>query len=187
MNISGGEEIHQTEVSGRHLQKVLTTKVSTLPVAKFCLKLTVVWGRTVQGSPRNAPTQATARVAHAFGARGYLEAQMMGGLEQAYPSTHVVLPGDHALAQHQRIYAQALANGFEAEGVAAAAIRHNPSLGIHVQHPLASAPRKGSLLVHVDGVRQQRQHQALFSGQPMAARKIVVLTWENLVQPDDAV
>lgn len=126
-------------------------------------------------------------VAHAFGPRGYLEAQMMGGLGEARVSAHLVLPGDHAPAQNYRIYSQALADRFEAEGVAAAVIAHNPSLGIHVQHPLAGAARESSLLVHVDGVRQQRQHQALFAGELMPARKIVVLAWENLVQPDDAV
>ena len=138
-------------------------------------------------SHRNAAAEATALMAHAFGARGYLEAQMMGGLGEARAPTHLVLPRYHASAQNDGIYAQALADRFEAEGVEAAAIAHNPSLGIHIEHPLAGAARESSLLVHVDGVGQQRQHQALFPGQAMTPRKIVVLTWENLVQPDDAV
>jgi len=106
---------------------------------------------------------------------------MMGGLGQGHASTHLVFPGDHAPAQDRGIYPQAVADGFEAEGVAAGAIGHNPSLGIHIQHALAGAVRDGALLVHVDGIRQQRQRQALFAGEPMTAGRIVVLTWENLV------
>ena len=134
-----------------------------------------------EGSHRNAAAEATAMVAHAFGTRSYLEPQMMGGLGQAHAAPHLVLPGNHTPAQDDGIYAKALADRFEAESVAAGAIGHNPSLGIHIQHPLAGAAREDSLLVHVDGVCEQRQHQALFPGQAMPPRKIVVLTWENLV------
>jgi len=168
------------------LQLVLATSLSWEQWHEFHPSLSEVRVKNNDGSHRNAAAEATALVAHAFGARGYLEAQMMD-IGEARVSTHLVLPGDHASAQNHGIYAQALADRFEAEGVEAAAIAHNPSLGIHIEHPLAGAARESSLLVHVDGVGQQREHQALFAGEPMPPRKIVVLTWENLVQPDDAV
>jgi hypothetical protein len=54
MNISGGKEIQQPEVSGRHLRMVLTTNVSTRRVAEF-LKLTVVWGKEGTGLSPQRP------------------------------------------------------------------------------------------------------------------------------------
>ena len=43
-----------------------------------------------------------------------------------------------------------------------------------------------ALLIDVDRVGQQREHQALFAGQAMAAGDVVVLAGKNLVEADEA-
>jgi len=97
----------------------------------------------------------------------------------------LVLPGQHPAAQHRAIDPQRVADRVEAEGVAALRGAHDPSLGIDKQQPFAGISRQNALLIDVDRVGQQREHQALLTGQAMASRNIIVLRREDLVQADE--
>ena len=62
----------------------------------------------------------------------------------------------------------------------------DPSRRVDKEQALARIPRQHALLIDVNRVGQQREHQALFTGQAMAAGDVVVLARENLVQADEA-
>jgi len=74
---------------------------------------------------------------------------------------HFVLPRDHATAKSRRVDPKGLADVREAECVAVGAVRRNPALGIDIEEAFARAPRHHPLLIDVDRIGQQGQHQAL--------------------------
>jgi len=96
-----------------------------------------------------------------------------------------MLPRQHPAPQHARIDSQRVAYGIEAESVSAFRAGRDPSLGIDEQQALARISRLDTLLVNVERVGQQREHQALFAGQAMPARDVVILTGKNLIEADE--
>jgi len=157
--------------------------------AAFSLRekdLTPTKGKSDGGGDRTGSV-AAALLAHTFCAGSDLEPQMMRRCREGHAPAHLVLPGDHPAAQHDGVDTQAVANRLEGEGVSTRRIGHNPPFRIQVEHPLASAPGRGALLIDVDSVGQQGQHQPLLAGQPMATGKIVVLAGKNLMKSDDAI
>ncbi|HKA01919.1 MAG TPA: hypothetical protein VKE70_35660 [Candidatus Solibacter sp.] len=106
---------------------------------------------------------------HALGAGRDLQAEMVGWARRVLTSIHLMLPSEHPAAEHRRLDSEAIAHGLEGERMAIRGTRHYPAFGIDIQQPFTRASRKDSLLVHVQGVREQRQHQALFAGEAMPA------------------
>src|SRR5712692_2039793 len=78
----------------------------------------------------------------------------------------LVFPDNHPPAQYCRVDAQCIADDLKGEGVMVAAVGHDPSLGIDVQHLLKSACGWHPLLINVDCVSQQGEHQALLAAEP---------------------
>src|SRR5260370_35823327 len=97
-----------------------------------------------------------------------------------------VFPGHHSATQHTGVDSERVAYGVEAECVAASSAGGNPSLGVDKKEALAGIPRQDALLIDVDRVGQQREHQALLAGQAMAAGNVVILAGKNLVEADEA-
>jgi len=97
----------------------------------------------------------------------------------------LVLPGEHPAAEHDAIDSQRVAHCVEAECVAALRGAHDPSLSVYKEQPFAGISRKNSLLIDVDRVGQQGEHQALLAGQAMAAGDVIILRREDLVQADE--
>src|ERR1700732_793322 len=62
---------------------------------------------------------------------------------------------------------------------------HDPSLGVDVEESLAGGTGNRALLIDIDGISQQGQHQALLGGHSMAARNIEILGGQDLMETDD--
>src|SRR5712671_1277951 len=113
-------------------------------------------------------------------ARRDLEPEMRRGARPGI-AAHPMLPEYHPAPQHSRIYLQRLTNRLEAERMLYCRAGHDPALRIHVKHAFSRTSGHHALLINVDRVGQQRQHQALLAGQAMASRQIEVLARENLI------
>ena len=114
-----------------------------------------------------------------------LEPQMRRGAGPDV-AADLVLPEDHPAAQHSGVDLQRIADLFEAERVLIARASHDPALGIDIKHAFPGTSGHHALLIDVDRVGQQGQHQALFTGQAMTAGQVEILRRENLVQADGA-
>src|SRR5579875_1961419 len=90
-----------------------------------------------------------------------------------------MFPADYPPPQQSRVDSQSVADGGEAERVGARRVAHDPALGVNIETPGLSQPRMRSFLIDVYSVSQQRQHQALFAGQAMAAGNVIVLARQD--------
>ena len=98
-------------------------------------------------------------------------------------AANAMLPGNQAVAQHRGIDSERIAYRVEAKRMRSGLGRHHdPSLGVNIEEALAGGPGNRTLLIDINRVGQQRQHQALLGGQAMAAGNIEVLRGENLME-----
>ncbi len=114
-----------------------------------------------------------------------LESEMRCRAGAGIPA-RLMLPQDHPASQHPGIDLQCVAHRLEAERVLIAWAGRDPALGIDIKHAFPGTSGHHALLIDVDRVSQQRQHQALFAGQAMTAGQVEILRRENLVQADRA-
>jgi len=82
---------------------------------------------------------------------------------------HRMFPRDYPLAQQAHMDSECFAHRREAQPSAGIVVRQNPALGIDVKPPRGRPMREHTLLIHVDSISQQREHQALLTGQAVAA------------------
>src|ERR1700723_1889189 len=115
-----------------------------------------------------------------------LETQMRGAGSGVYVAAEFVFPRQHSAPQHAGIDPERVAYGVEAECVAAFRASRDPSLGVDEQQAFARISRHYTLLIDVDCIGQQREHQALFTSQAMTAGDVVVLGGQYLVEADEA-
>ena len=140
----------------------------------------------LEGGCRYLGAAATTTLAQMLVARCDLEPQMGRRSGRLDIAMQLMLPGQHPAPQHVRVDPKRVAYGVETECVAIRGPRRYPSLGVDKEQALARIPRQHALLIDVNRVGQQREHQALFAGQAMATGNVKVLTGENLVQADEA-
>src|SRR5277367_394561 len=144
-------------------------------------------GETIlESGYRHLRAMPAAALAHMLGARRNLEPQMRRRSGRLDIAMQLMLPGQHPAPQHIRVDPERVAHGVEAERMAIRGPRRYPSRRIDKEQALARIPRQHALLIDVNRVGQQCEHQALFTGQAMAAGDVVILARKNLVQADEA-
>ena len=118
-------------------------------------------------------------------ARCDLQPQMRRAGSNLDVAAEFMLPRHHPAPQHARVDPQRVAHRVEAECVTTTRAGSDPTLGVDEQQAFARISRHDSLLVDVDRVGQQSEHQALLAGQAMAAGNVVILAGKNLVEADE--
>ena len=119
-------------------------------------------------------------------ARRDFEPQMRSAGSCLEIALEFVLPRQHPAPEHAGVDPERVAYGVEAKCVAAFRAGCDPSLSVDEKQAFAGISRQDALLVNVDRVGQQREHQPLFAGQAMAAGNVVVLAGQYLVEADEA-
>ena len=139
----------------------------------------------LEGGCRYLGAAATTTLAQMLVARCDLEPQMGRGVLRIEIAPQFIFPRPHPTPQHAGVDPQRVAHGVEGECVMAFRAARDPSLGVDKKHAFAGISRCDALLIDVNRVGQQREHQALLTGQAMAAGNIEVLARQNLIQADE--